>query len=159
MPSGRPSRDLKAATRCSRRGGDRRLGGGGKRTPPAKPKSESKSVEVPMQRRFEFMDLIVAVGLCATIVASGLLLMAANGMQIRSVGRGAVGQPTDNLTGIDLLQPVLGHAIVDHVLLERRHAKDAAAAITHLDALIFERNQWHHFPYSYLRSEERRVGK
>src|SRR5687768_9095407 len=105
-----------------------------------------------MQRRFEFMDLIVAVGLCATIVASGLLLMAANGMQIRSVGRGAVGQPTDNLTGIDLLQPVLGHAIVDHVLLERRHAKDAAAAITHLDALIFERNQWHHFPYSYLDS-------
>ena len=105
-----------------------------------------------MQRRFEFMDLIVAVGLCATIVASGLLLMAANGMQIRSVGRGAVGQPTDNLTGIDLLQPVLGHAIVDHVLLERRHAKDAAAAITHLDALIFERNQSNHFPYSYLDS-------
>ena len=105
-----------------------------------------------MQRRFEFMDLIVAVGLCATIVASGLLLMAANGMQIRSVGRGAIGQPTDNLTGIDLLQPVLGHAIVDHVLLERRHAKDAAAAITHLDALIFERNQSNHFPYSYLDS-------
>ena len=78
--------------------------------------------------------------------------MAANGMQIRSVGRGATGQPTDNLTGIDLLQPVLGHAIVDHVLLERRHAKDAAAAITHIDALIFERNQWHRFPYSYLDS-------
>ncbi|HEY3474187.1 MAG TPA: hypothetical protein VGK56_06215, partial [Anaerolineales bacterium] len=105
-----------------------------------------------MQRRFEFMDLIVAVGLCATIVASGLLLMAANGMQIRSVGRGAIGQLTDNLTGIDLLQPVLGHAIVDHVLLERRHAKNAAAASTHLDALIFERNQWYQFPYSYLDS-------
>ena len=26
-----------------------------------------------MQQRFEFMDLIVAVGLCATIVASGVL--------------------------------------------------------------------------------------
>lgn len=39
-----------------------------------------------MQRRFEFMDLIVAVGLCATIVASGVLLMAANGIQIGSVG-------------------------------------------------------------------------
>ena len=35
-----------------------------------------------MQRRFEFMDLIVAGGLSATIVASGVLLMAANGMQI-----------------------------------------------------------------------------
>jgi hypothetical protein len=27
---------------------------------------------------------------------------------------------------MDLLQPVLGQAIVDHALLERRHAKDAA---------------------------------
>lgn len=105
-----------------------------------------------MQRRFEFMDLIVAVGLCATIVASGLLLMAANGMQIRSVGGGAIGQPTDNLTGMDLLQPVLGQAIVDHVVLERSHAKDAAAAIIQLDGLAHERNRWQHFPYSYLDS-------
>lgn len=103
-----------------------------------------------MQRKFEFMDLIVAVGLCATIVASGLLLMAANGMQIGSLGTGTIGQPTDNLTGRDLLQPVLGQAIVDHVRLERRHAKDAAAAISQLDSLAFERNQWQHFPYSYL---------
>ncbi|HEU4501146.1 MAG TPA: hypothetical protein VFR82_05795 [Nitrospira sp.] len=103
-----------------------------------------------MQRRFEFLDVIVVVGLCATIVASGVLLMAANGMQIGSVGTGTIGQPTDNLTGMDLLQPVLGQAIVDHVLLERRHAKDAAAAITQLGGLTFERNQWQHFPYSYL---------
>ena len=47
---------------------------------------------------------------------------------------------------------MLGQAIVDHALLERRHAKDAAAAITQLDGLIFERNQWHRFPYSYLDS-------
>jgi hypothetical protein len=51
-----------------------------------------------MQQRFEFMDLIVAVGLCATIVASGVLLMAANGMQIRTVGWGSIAQPTGNLT-------------------------------------------------------------
>jgi hypothetical protein len=105
-----------------------------------------------MQRRFEFMDLIVAVGLCATIVASGLLLMAANGMQIRSLGGVAIGQPPDNLRGMDLLQPVLGQAIVDHVLLERSHAKDAAAAITQLDGLTFERDQWQHSPYGYLDS-------
>ena len=45
-----------------------------------------------MQQRFEFMDLIVAVGLCATIVASGVLFMAANGMQIRTVGSGSIEQ-------------------------------------------------------------------
>ena len=104
-----------------------------------------------MQQRFEFMDLIVAVGLCATIVASGVLLMAANGMQIGTVG-GSLAQPTGNLTGMDLLQPVLGQAIVDGALLERSHAKHAAAAIAQLDGLAFERNQWQHSPYGYLDS-------
>jgi hypothetical protein len=63
-----------------------------------------------MHQRFEFIDLIVAVGLCATIVASGVLLMAANGMQIRTVGWRSIAQPTGNLSGMDLLQPVLGQA-------------------------------------------------
>jgi hypothetical protein len=52
-----------------------------------------------MQQRFEFTDLIVAVGLCATIVASGVLLMAANGMQIRTVGWGSLAQPIGNQLG------------------------------------------------------------
>ncbi len=101
-----------------------------------------------MERRFEFMDVIVAVGLSATIVASGLLLLAANGMQIRTVGW----ESTDNLMETDLLQPVIGQAIVDHVLLERRHTKEAAAAITQLDGLALERNQWRQSPYAYLDS-------
>jgi len=105
-----------------------------------------------MQQRYEFMDLIVAVGLCATIVTTGLLFMAANGTQIRTVESGLTGQPTGNLTGMDWLQPVLGQAIVDHVLLERNHAKAAAAAITELDGLTFERNRWQNSPYGYLDS-------
>ena len=56
-----------------------------------------------MQQRFEFMDLIVAVGLSATIVASGVLLMAANGMQIRTVGWESTAPSTGNLSGMDLL--------------------------------------------------------
>jgi hypothetical protein len=105
-----------------------------------------------MQQRFEFMDLIVAVGLSATIVASGVLLMAANGMQIRTVGWGPIGQPTGNLRGMDLLQPVLGQAIVDHAVLERSHEKDTAAATTHLDGVVLEWRQWQHSPYGYLDS-------
>jgi hypothetical protein len=105
-----------------------------------------------MQRRYEFMDLIVAVGLCATIVASGVLLMAANGMQIRIVGWGSTAEPTGNVSGMDLLQPVLGQAIVDHTLLERSHAKHAALASTQFDGLALERNQWQHAPYGYLDS-------
>src|SRR5688572_12105489 len=105
-----------------------------------------------MQRRYEFMDMIVAIGLSATIVASGLLLMAANGMQIRTVEWEPMGQATGNFAGSDFLQPVLGQAIVDHVLLERSHSKDAAAAITQLNSLALERNEWQHSPYGYLDS-------
>ena len=105
-----------------------------------------------MQQRFEFMDLIVAVGLSATIVASGVLLMAANGMQIRTVGWESTAPSTGNLSGMDLLQPVLGQAIVDHALLERRHEKDAAAATIQLDGLALESNHWLDSPYGYLDS-------
>jgi hypothetical protein len=80
-----------------------------------------------------------------------VLLMAANGMQIRIVGWGST-EPTGNVSGMDLLQPVLGQAIVDHTLLERSHAKHAALASTHLDGLALERNQWQHAPYGYLDS-------
>jgi hypothetical protein len=105
-----------------------------------------------MQRRYEFTDLIVAVGVSATIVASGLLLMTANGMQIRTVAWETIEQATGNLAGRDFLQPVLGQAIVDYVRLERGHAKDAAAAITQLNGLAFERNEWQRSPYGYLDS-------
>ena len=105
-----------------------------------------------MQQRFEFMDLIVAVGLSATVVASGLLLMAANGMQMRTAGWGLLEQPTGYLSGMALLQPVLGQAIVDHTVLERSHDKNVAAATTQLDGLVFESKQWQHSPYGYLDS-------
>lgn len=101
-----------------------------------------------MERRLEVMDVVVAVGLSATIVASGLVLMAANGMQIRTVEW----ESANNLTGTDFLQPVLGQAIVDHVLLERRHTKEASAAITQLEGLTLESNQWRQSPYAYLDS-------
>ena len=101
-----------------------------------------------MERRLEFMDVIVAIGLTATLVASGLLLMAANGMQIRTVR----GESTDTLTAAEYLQPVLGQAIVDHVLLERRHTKEAAAAITQLDGVTLESHQWRQSPDAYLNS-------
>ena len=106
-----------------------------------------------MQRRYEFMDLIVTVGLFATIVTGGLLFMVANGSwQIRIGGSGLSGQPTDSLMGMDRLQPLLGQAIVDQVLLEVRHTKAATAAIKALDGRTFERNRWQDAPNSYLDS-------
>jgi len=105
-----------------------------------------------MQQRFELTDLVVAVGLCATVVASGLVFMAANGTQIRTMRSESTGQQTGILSGMDWVQPVLGQAIVDHTLLEGNHAKAARAASRELDGLTLERNRWQHSPYGYLDS-------
>jgi hypothetical protein len=105
-----------------------------------------------MQQRYEFTDLVVAVGLCATIVASGVLFMAANGTQIRTMRSESTGQHTGILTGMDWVQPVLGQAIVDNTLLEGNHAKAARAASRELDGLTLERNRWQNSPYGYLDS-------
>lgn len=106
-----------------------------------------------MQRRYEFLDLIVTIGLCATIVAGGLLFMVANGTwQMKTVGLESMGQATGSLTGMDWVQPVLGQAIVDHTILERNHTKAASAATIQLDGMILERNRWQNSPYGYLDS-------
>jgi hypothetical protein len=98
------------------------------------------------------MDLIVAVGLSATIAASGILFMAANGMQMRSVEWESIGQPADTLRATELLQPVLGQGIIENALIERNHAKAVAAASTHVDGLALQSKQWQRNPYGYLGS-------
>jgi hypothetical protein len=73
-----------------------------------------------MQRRYEFVDLVIAIGVFATIVAGGLLFMAANGTLSLSPSRlSEREQPIGTVDGMRRLQPVLGQAIVDHDLLGR----------------------------------------
>lgn len=106
-----------------------------------------------MQRRYEFMDLIVTIGLCAAIVTGGLYFMVANGSwPTKTVGSESMSQATGSLTGMEWVQPVLSQAIVDYTVLERNYTKAASAATIQLDGLILERNRWQNSPYGYLDS-------
>lgn len=109
-----------------------------------------------MQRRYEFMDLVVALGLFATIVAGGLVFLAANGtLSLSPLRQSEPAQPSSMVNGMQWLQPVLGQAILDHDLLERTHTKAAAAAIAKLDGLTREQHRRQSEPYGYLDSINR----
>jgi hypothetical protein len=106
-----------------------------------------------MQRRYEFVDLIVALGLFATIVAGGLLFMIANGtLSVAPSRQSSNSQLVGTLDGMYWLQPVLGQAIVGHVLLERRNEKAASAEVTQVNGLTAEYMRWRNSPFGYLDS-------
>lgn len=74
-----------------------------------------------MSYRFNSIDVIVAVGMCAIVFGALLFFVAANG-----TFQAVIPQPlsTEQPIGLELgmtwLQPALGHAIVDQALFERR---------------------------------------
>lgn len=104
-----------------------------------------------MQRRYELIDLVVAVGLCATVAAGGLLFVAANGMlSVSRSGGLANEQPTGKIDGMEWLQPMLGRTIVDQDLLDRRHEIRASAARAELIKATDEYRRWQNSPFGYL---------
>jgi hypothetical protein len=106
-----------------------------------------------MQRRYELVDLIVAIGLFATILAGGLLFTAANGTLSVSPSRQSEReQPIGTPNGMQWLQPVLGQAILDQVLLERHQEKFMPAAVKRLNKVTGEHVRWQNSPFGYLNS-------
>ena len=116
-------------------------------------RSDLDNEEVTMQRRYEFVDLIVAVGLFATIVAGGLIFLAANGtLSLSSSRQSEREQPVGPSNGMQWLQPVLGQAILDHDLLNRHYRKVTPAAVTQLNEVTGEHVRWQNSPFGYLDS-------
>lgn len=106
-----------------------------------------------MQRKYEFMDLIVAIGLCATILGAGLIFLVANGTwQARTAVSESLGPSLDSREGRFWVQPILGQAIVDHYRMERDYASVAVGSLAALRRLAIERNRWEAFPFGYLDS-------
>lgn len=89
-----------------------------------------------MRRQLEPVDLMVAIGLCATLLGGYLLFMATTGAigaasaEVTSAGlTGNVGsRPGDMTTAAEWVQPALGQAIVTDYLLERETSRMTAAA-------------------------------
>lgn len=74
-----------------------------------------------MSHRYNTIDIIVGVGMCAIVFGALLIFFAANGTyQVATPQSISIEQPVDTEIGMALLQPALGQAIVDQVILERR---------------------------------------
>jgi hypothetical protein len=74
-----------------------------------------------MSHRYNIIDIIVGVGMCAIVFGASLFFFAANGpYQVAIPQPISSEQPVGLELGMTSLQPVLGQAIVDQVLFERR---------------------------------------
>ncbi len=81
-----------------------------------------------MTYRYNTIDIIVAVGLCAIIFGAWLFFAAASGTLEAAVPEPATGMPPagDIEAGMTWLQPAFGHAIVEQAIFER-HANQVMA--------------------------------
>ncbi len=108
-----------------------------------------------MRRRYELIDMVVVIGFCATIAAAGFLFMAANRTISISPAENLANEDGQVIMGLDdarWLQPILGQAIVDQDLLDRRHAIVLSIARIRLAGVSAEYKRWQKAPFSYLDS-------
>jgi hypothetical protein len=74
-----------------------------------------------MSYRYNTVDIIVGVGMCAIVFGALLFFFAASGTFQTAIPQPISSeQSTDIQLGMTLLQPTLGQAIVDQVLFDRR---------------------------------------
>jgi hypothetical protein len=74
-----------------------------------------------MSHRYNTIDIIMGVGMCAIVFGALLFFFAANGTyQAATPESVSIEQPVGIEFGMALLQPALGQAIVDQALFERR---------------------------------------
>lgn len=74
-----------------------------------------------MSYRYNTIDIIVGVGMCAIVFGALLFFVAATGtFQVAPIAYTPIEQPTGMLAGMTMLQPALGQAIVDQAIFERR---------------------------------------
>lgn len=74
-----------------------------------------------MSYRYNSIDIIVGIGMCAIVFGALLLFAVASGTLQAAIPQPISSeQPTDSQLGMIWLQPALGQAIVDQAIFERR---------------------------------------
>ena len=108
-----------------------------------------------MKRTFEPVDLMVLVGVCATVLAGYLLYMATNG----TIGAGAaapvpvsLGQTADIMDAMEWVQPALGQAIVDDYLLGREVSSQTIAAAAEFNRATMIGHLLQNSPFEHFQS-------
>ena len=84
-----------------------------------------------MKRTFEAVDIMVAIGFCATILGGVLFVMVSGGVVGSPVGETISSAQT--LSEMELVEPALGEAIVSQALLDLSTDKETAAAAAQLN--------------------------
>jgi hypothetical protein len=85
-----------------------------------------------MKPSFDGVDLMAAIGSCATILAGSVFFLSANGM----IGPWTADSPaeaTGTRSEMEFVQSALGQAIVDSVLLDLTNGRDVAVAAAQLN--------------------------
>jgi hypothetical protein len=95
-----------------------------------------------MQRRYELMDVVVVIGICATIIAGAFMFLAANGQLAVFPPLESTREQAGAKNG-----RVPKHSLVDHSLHERDSRKIEASAVTHLNAMTEEYLRWQKSPF------------
>jgi len=112
-----------------------------------------------MKRTLEPVDLMVVIGLCATLLGAAIFFDSFSVVPEPVVTEPVVmNEPTSIMTGMHMLQPVLGQAIVERYMLEREGAAAIAAAATELNRAtltqyLLQRAPFGHFDAIKARAE------
>lgn len=104
-----------------------------------------------MQRRYEPIDLVVAIGLSATIVGAFLVFLAAGWtLEAGTSGQSSADARPGGEAGLGWLQVPLGQAIVESHVLQRDGARATERAAKELDRAISIERQLTDSAMSYL---------
>jgi hypothetical protein len=103
--------------------------------------------EVVMSHRYNTIDIIVGVGMCAIVFGALLFFFAANGTYQAATPQSlSIEQPIGIELGMALLQPALGQAIVDQARFERRANQTMAQSASEWNRATLAHHEFQSLP-------------
>lgn len=104
-----------------------------------------------MRRTFEPVDLMVVIGVCATVLGGYLLYMATNGtIEAATPVPASIGRTADIMDAMEWVQPALGQAIVDDYLLGREVSSQNIAAAGEFNRVTMIGHRLQNSPFGHF---------
>ena len=100
-----------------------------------------------MSHRYNSIDIIVGVGMCAIVFGAVLVFFAANGTYQAAIPQPvSIEQPVGIELGMTRLQAALGQAIVDQALFEQRANQVLAQSASEWNRAMLAHHDWQSLP-------------
>ena len=100
-----------------------------------------------MSHRYNTIDIIVGVGMCAIVFGAFLFFVAANGTYQAAIPQPiSIEQPVGIELGMTRLQAALGQAIVDQALFEQRANQVMAQSASEWNRAMLAHHDWQSLP-------------